>query len=488
MAYPTDIDSFTTRSNGTPLDASHINALQSSMVAVQTELDANPSGASATVRARLDAIDALLAGLVPTADAYVYRSATNTIAVDRAGAIISSLATTAANNVTVIQAAIDDVAGAYTPGTLTALGHGGGGLVRFSGQLFEVSAMIDVKYGVSLEGNCIFDRNGSSAGAMSFQGTCFAPTSALGPVNIAASGGAVNRTPVILLGRTQAGSEVQSTTNPHNTTIRGIGIDMRRETTAQGIVVADTQFVTIDGNAICNATGAGGAAIEVVSTNTPDNGAHALDVRGNLLMNCEKGIVANGSGSTDSLVHDNRILIMSSMTIELGSSGGGGGWQILNNHFTTATASQTAAGEGHLIIAGAPCMVTGNYFDTTGGRSIYCSSPIVTITGNYFKHSGTTFAPIFLTGTGRKAAVSSNVAQGSSSCRALVQVNSTSGQDYRPVVTGNLLGDGGNTSIVGIVCDNAGAVIAETDAAMTIARDGTPNPYIWGNRIVQSAV
>lgn len=423
-------------------------------------------------------------------DAFVYRSGGNTIAVNRTGAVIQSLATSAANNVTVIQSAIDAVAGAYTPGTLSTLGHGGGGTVGFAGQLFEVNDTIDVKYGVSLVGESSLDRYGFVASAHSFQGTCFAPTSGLGTMDISVPGGsAVSRRPVILLGRTQDSGSSQSQTNPHGTHIRGIGIDMRRITTAQGIVIADTQFVTISECQIGNARGTGGVAIEVISTISPDDGAHGTDIRGCLLVNCEKGIAANGAGSTDSLISDCRILQMTFRTIELGvTSGGGGGWQIEHCHLTTGSTDQDQAGGAHIYLSGAPTTISGNYIDTTGGHAIFSESPMCAITGNYIKMSSAKLAPIYLEGTGRKTVVVGNTCQASSTGRAMVQVSSTSGQDFRPVVTGNIFGDGGNNAIVGIVCDDAGNAVAESNAAMTVARNGSPNPYIWGNRIVQSAV
>lgn len=425
---------------------------------------------------------------VATQRARVYQSGGNTIALANDGSVIMSRATSAANNVLVIQAAIDAVAGAYTPGNLTTLGHGGGGVVELSDQLYDVSAAIDLKYGVNLRGSCNLDRNGFIASAHSYQGTVLAPTNALASINIAASGAAVTRTPVLLLGRTQAANGVQSTTNPHGVTIEGIGIDMRRKNTAQGIVIADTQFVTVQGCQIGDALQAGGVAIEVISTNSPDDGAHGTYIHDCLLVNCERGVAANGSGSTDSLLSDCRILQMGMRTIEVGASGGGGGWQISGCHLTAGTGAQLGVNDAHIYVSGAPAVITGNYIDTTGGLAIYVDSPMAVISGNYIKMASTKVAPIYLDGNGRKSIVVSNTCQGSATCKGLVQVSSTAGQDYRPVVMGNILGDGGVAPIVGIVLDAAGAAVAETNAAMTVARDGTPNPYIFGNRIVASAV
>lgn len=419
----------------------------------------------------------------------VYRSVGDTIAVSRDGSLISSLPTTPDNNTAVIQAAIDSIAGVYTPGTLTVLGHGGGGTVTLSDQLYEISSLIEPKYGVSLLGFATMDRNGFVASAHSYQGTVLAPTSALAQVNIAASGAAVNRTPVILFGRTQAANGTQSTTNPHGVRVDGIGFDMRRKTTAQGIVLADTQFVTITRCVGGEARGTGGVAVEIVSTNAPDDGAHGTHIYDNLFVNCEKGVVANGSGSTDSILAQNRILQMTKRTIEIGATGGGGGWQIAVNHLTTSSTDQTGANECHLYLSGAPCQVVGNYFDTTGGYAIYADSPLGAILGNYFKTTSTKLAPVYLDGNGRKSNITGNTMQAAASTKGFVQVSATTGVDYRCVVGNNIVGDGGNTALVSALIDGAGNAIAEADAAGIVDRSGGAiNPAQWFNRFVASAV
>lgn len=421
--------------------------------------------------------------------AFVYRTSTNTVAVDRNGDEISNLTTSATNNVTVIQAAIDDVAGTYTPGTSSTLGHGGGGTVMFADQLFEVDDYIDVKYGVSLEGSGTFDRNGLTSSGHSSQGTMIAPTSGLGTIDVDPGAGTTTRRPVLLLGRESTDSN-QVTTNPHGTRIKGIVVDCRRITTAQAVLIVDTQFVTISQCALINASGAGGAGVEIVSTIPPDDGAHGVHIHDCMIAYCDTGMIANGSGSTDGLFRDNRVVQCQTHSISLGASAGGGGWQISGCHFTCSTAEQNGGGdEGHLLLSGSPATVVNNYFDTTGGWSIYCETPMCQITGNYFKQAANSdIALIYLDGNGRKVSITGNTAQGNSTTKGFVQVSGTTGQDYRPVITGNMLGDGGGSAIVGIALDGSGNAIAESDSAMTVARDSTANAYIWGNRIVQSAV
>src|SRR3972149_11852741 len=55
MAYPSTIDSFTTKvDNVDDVLAAHMNAVQTSIVAVETELGTLPKGSHASVKARLD--------------------------------------------------------------------------------------------------------------------------------------------------------------------------------------------------------------------------------------------------------------------------------------------------------------------------------------------------------------------------------------------------------------------------------------------------
>lgn len=420
----------------------------------------------------------------------VYQDGGNSIALNRAGGVISQLATTAVNNVTVIQAAIDHLAGTYTPGNLTTLGHGGAGAVMLSDQLWETSATIILKYGVSLVGmGTAFDRNGFVASAHSFQGCVIAPTSALASMDINEGAGVTTKTPVILCGYSTGGSGTQSTTNPHGVLIQNISIDCRRKTTAQGLVIGDTQYVYVQNVNIANARGAGGRGIDIVSTNSPDNGAHGNYVSQCFIANCERGLDANGSGSTDSILTECRILQCTVNSIAVGEGGGGGGWQIANCHFTTASSDQNGGGtQGHILFSGGPGMISNNYFDTTGGYAIYGDTALLMVTSNYIKCSSALVAPIYLSGNARRATVTGNTMQATTATKGLVQVSATTGDTYRPIVTGNQIGDGGAAALVAAVVDGSGNAVAESNAAATVARDGTTNPYIYGNRFVVSAV
>ena len=63
LTYPSSIDTFATWEEDTDTCvAAMFNDIQASLVAIQTELGADPSGGSSNVVTRLDAIDAVIAG------------------------------------------------------------------------------------------------------------------------------------------------------------------------------------------------------------------------------------------------------------------------------------------------------------------------------------------------------------------------------------------------------------------------------------------
>lgn len=415
--------------------------------------------------------------------ATVFQTGGTTYAVNGSGTLITSAATTAGNNVTVINTAIDTIKGTYN-----ASGHAGGGVCRLADQNFATNAYIDLLYGVSLVGWAAFDRNGLTGAAHSLAGTTITPT---GITTVDVDGGATtaNRNPAILAGRGVSGSGTQSTTNPHGCGITGVNIDMRAVTSGQGIVIADTQFFYVDRCNITGANASGGRGVEVYSTNSPDDGAHGTRITNSMIAYCYVGVYGSGSGSTDSFVEGSRILQCVNKGIQLGAAGGGGGWQIANNHITTGTTTSC----DH-IESDAPANILNNYLDTCGGYHIILNGP-ATVMGNVIKaNSGAAdgaslFAPITMgNGGGRASTIMGNVAQlKDTTYVALVQIDSTTGDLYRPVITGNVLMTGGAAmSYTGIACNGSGAAIGETNAAMTVSTTGA-NPYIYGNRIIANS-
>jgi hypothetical protein len=65
-SYPSGYDSFTTRSNGQTIDASHIDALQDAVAAIQAALGLNPQGGSATVADRIAAVESGASTFTPS--------------------------------------------------------------------------------------------------------------------------------------------------------------------------------------------------------------------------------------------------------------------------------------------------------------------------------------------------------------------------------------------------------------------------------------
>ncbi len=419
------------------------------------------------------------------ATAYVYRDATNTIAIERDGTVIQSLATSAANNPIVIQAAIDFAAGAYDPGSTSTLGYGGGGLVELSADLFEIAAAIELKYGTSLKGQgCAFDRNGFVETAHSMQGTVIAPTSALPTIDIEDGGGTTNRRPAILVGRSTGGSGSQSTTNPHGAYVRDLGVWMGRADTGQGVLIADTQYVKVYDVVVNGANGAGGCGIEILSTNSPDDGAHANEIRRCWLNYCSIGLNVNGSGSTDGMMSECRLLQCDDKSAVFGASGGGGGWQISGNHFTAGSGEANP----HVDLASGPHMVTNNYFDTSGGYDITCDTAGSTISGNYFKGgSGGGQAFIQCTGNGKRVVVVGNFGQAGPNTDGFIEFNDQSGDDFRPVCIGNTFGNGGN-SPNGFAVNSAGVDLGEYNNNTPSGFTGTANAIVKDNNLVASAL
>lgn len=460
--------------------------LSSSLLDTSTDLDGG-SASNTKIPSQLavktfvdDAIAAIPVDSALAVRATVFQAGGTTYAYDGSGTLITSAATSAANNVTVIQAAINDAAGSYS-GT----GHGGGGTVVLSDQNYSINAMIELKVGVSLVGLGSFDRNGVTTGLPanhSLYGTTLTPTSAMTSIDVDPSGATLTRTPVVLVGRVGSGG-TQSTTNPHAVRIIGINIDCRNKPTAQGILIVDTQFVHVLN---CNITGAyssGGKGIEVYSTISPDDGAHGTRIDGCNIATCYDGIYGSGSGSTDSLITNCRITQYAQDAISLTH----GGWQISGCHITSS------AGSRYSINCGAPSTIINNYLDTTGNYHLYLDA-ICTVQGNVIKHGGssTQKALIFMTSNGYKSSVIGNVAQLGSSQTALVKTNNStsslsSNASWRPVIAMNIIGDGGVATIAGAVIDTNDVAIAESSTAMSTTTGSGSNPFIFGNRAHVSA-
>lgn len=393
---------------------------------------------------------AQLGGSAPTLEkVLVYRDGTNVYAIARDGTTVYSGADTGgsapANRRAAIQAAIDHCAGTYT------IGHGGGGVVSISDQLYDtdtVALELDAP-GVSIV--CPwgqFDRNGFTEAHHAFYGATIRPSGNIGNLDVQEGAGTSNEQPVLCIGKKATGSTyptsstTQNENNPHGARIFGLNIDLRNAGTSDGILICDTQFVTVQGCNIANADGTGGRGIVVLSTLAPDNGAHGTRIVECMVATCAVGIYCTGSGSTDSFITGCRILQCTSYSCQIGaSSSGGGGWQISDCHMTAA-----GSGSNVHIDCSAPATIVNNYFDSTGSYHIVVDAPC-TITANIIKSSGssTVLAPIRMTNNGRKSVIVANVWQGTQNTIALVRSTDATVRAFRPIIVANQLGTGNLT-------------------------------------------
>jgi hypothetical protein len=87
MSYPSSIDSFTTKATGETVQASHVDDLQNSIVAIETELGTLPKGGAADVKTRIENAENKTAsiisqqadGWIPVVDSWTYSSADSPI-------------------------------------------------------------------------------------------------------------------------------------------------------------------------------------------------------------------------------------------------------------------------------------------------------------------------------------------------------------------------------------------------------------------------
>ena len=385
--------------------------------------------------------------IAATAKAYVYQDAGNTIAIRRDGSVISTLATTAANNTTVINAAIDDAAGALVAGS-----YGNGGLVQLSDNQFSVSGSIVIKYGVSLRGiSRTFDRGGSVYNSTNqcANGTSLRATT--------------NNMKVITAGVTTSGNGVHLATNPHGFEISHLQVDGHGVSGATGIYIKDVTDPKITSVTVADCA----IGIDVDSSQPPNEGGTvACKIIQCDILGCSTGINVNGaSGGTDSEITSCRILGHSVMGVVLSK----GGWQIAQCHMTSSSAQ-------HLDISGSPAMVTGNYLDTSGvNPQITISTGNVSVVGNYFTCSGTQLgAAIEMSGNGYRSVISSNTCDIGANTTAFVKLPTGTVSTMPVVILGNSIDVGVSPNFVAIVTNSSGVAVADQDTVS--------GPYIKGNR------
>ena len=291
------------------------------------------------------------------ANVYVYQSGGFTTAVNLDGTVISSLTTTASNNVTVLNAATAAAAGSFVSG-----GYGHGGLVQVSADEYQINGQINIGVGTSFAGvHRAFDRGGATYNAttQSAHGTTFTITAA----NVKA----------IALGTSTTGPGVHLATNPHGASVSNFVIDGNAQTGAIGVYMCDVTDLRLERITIMDCT----TGIEVDSTQQPNaGGTVACKIINCDILGASIAIDIGGTvGGTDGEVTSCRILSHKTYGINLQA----GGWQISQCHFTTG---QNA---NHILCNGSPSMITNNYFDSSGASPhIVLTKGNVNITGNYF--------------------------------------------------------------------------------------------------------
>lgn len=439
---------------------------------------------------------------VREARAFVYQNGGNTYAVRADGTVISFGTTNATNNPTIIQAAINDIAGTATDG------HGGGGTVFLSDQNYSVGSYIELKVGVSLVGLGAFDRNATAQGGVpvtpnfhGFYGTTLTPTNTLASFDVNPTGTTLSRNPVILCGRVR----YASTTTTNSATSTSLPVTDRTYFPQSGnfAIEVDGNSATVTGG---HGTGAGtftitpsrtwttGDLVELdqQSTTNPHGiriiginidcraeptaqGILIIDSQFVHVLNCNisgayssggKAIEVYSSLAPDEGGHGTRIdgcqiancydgiygtgsgctdsLITNNRITQYDNDGiflDHGGWQISGNHITAGSGSR------YCVNAAAPSILINNYFDTTGNYHLYIDA-ICTIQNNIFKAGGgsSQAALIFLTSNGYKSSIIGNVAQLTSTQVGFVKTNNSNNSlstnaSWRAVIANNIIGD-----------------------------------------------
>lgn len=385
------------------------------------------------------------APLVPAA--FVYQSGGQTIAVKQDGTTISSLATTAANNVTVINAAITAIAG---NGTQTNGGDGGGGGgVQLSAQQYQVNASIVMQYGVSLFGTMTaFDRGGPvyNAAKATTNGTTLKAVA--------------DSIDIIQFGAQTTGSGVHLATNPHGAYVSQMQIDGHGQNSITGIHILDTTDPHVFQVTVSDCL----IGINVDSTQAPNSGGTvACKIIQTDLVGCDTGININGSqGGTDGEITSCRLLNSQVVAINMQK----GGWQITQCHFT--------AGHQHISATAAGTMISNNYFDTSGSDpQITTATGCVSIVGNYFIPATATVS-IQMTGNGYRSVVANNTLNACSTQLGFVQLPGNSPSTTPVIVMGNTINTLGTTGFVAPVINLNGTAVADQDTAN--------GAYVKGNR------
>jgi len=289
----------------------------------------------------------------------VYQSAGRTIARRADGASVSDLPTTAANNRTVIQAAIDDANTRGVGGT-PGFAHYPGGHVLIDRGVYDIPANTSIvaKYGVAISGvyGSWYDRwnNAGTFGTM-----------------LRANGAGTS--PLIQVGILASGSRLA--TNPHGIWIQSLVLQGNARA-GDGIDFNDVGFIHIEDIYVrdCNVAFHWRGQLPGTFDGTMDQGVHRCVTKAcNMAMDTTAMAPSTYTG-TDMIMSNCRF--MSSIGTQVRARYGG--WQFMNCHFTHGNSAL------HLDIDGADTIqINSNYFDS--GNAALCSiktSFVSTFVGN----------------------------------------------------------------------------------------------------------
>lgn len=295
----------------------------------------------------------------------VHQSGGQTIARRADGTVLSSLATSAANNPTVIQAAIDDGA---TAAPSSNVNYTGAHLYIAAGD-YAIGAQIVRKPHVGISG--MFGSYFDNWNSTTQWGTILRSTSALGT------------TPMMLFGTNGGGTRVAA--NPHGVWTRSLVLDTTAST-GHCVSIVDTAF-TIFQDCLIRPNGSSYGIEDTGSTGYP-NGSYDLGIYDCALKGGARNLWTGPAGGasfagTDGIIMRSRIM-SATHCLDMNS----GGWLIIGNHITHGNA-------GYLIYSNTgPDMVTivGNFLDSGTNAMIYLKSGVSSVIQSNHFYNDTAYA------------------------------------------------------------------------------------------------
>lgn len=403
--------------------------------------DAAPALSAANLQGHDNVLAHASAGL-PTH--LVYQHEGKTIARRADGAVLSSMATSSANNPAVIQAAIDDAATAPVAGE-----HVPGARVHIARGQYVMDSGIVAAYGVALSGD---------------YGGWYDQWASAGTFGTLLTGTAGLAVPLVTVG--VSGSGLRLADNPHGLWIESLLLDCTAAPTQNCITITDTAFVMVSR---CFIRG-GNYGIHITGTSGPFVGAYDIDIYDCVIKSCTTGVrvslLSGSSTGTDGMIRGCRIMSSSSHQVHIDY----GGWQISDCHFTFGQSAHHIHAENVDAI-----QISDNYLDSGTIAGIYLKSAgASTIVGNHFVNDAAFTDPTgaIISIPWGKCTVTGNILVSKADTTGLKGFVST-GDQTKGVIVGNVARlRASSTGWVAPVVDGSGVTVATRDDAAS---------YIAGN-------